>query len=161
MNHDYASMLEYANRLPPYVCRMIARRAGRGQQPLSTDEIAERSGLDRKTVLRIAKCKTWAKLFRVVDAFRSACGVTPATERKRVEYVKQQRTNKNPFPHLKRLSWQEQKMINRVLKKIGDYDFVYYFCVICRKYHRKSGGNKYAEHFAANAKHYRWREENK
>lgn len=97
------------------VCRLLARK--KGQQPLTTKELAKRSGLERKTIVRLAKLESWSRLLRVVDAYREACGVRPATERKCVEYVKLQRGAKNPFPHLSKLPWQERKMLARILKQ--------------------------------------------
>lgn len=115
MNHNFTSICEYADRLPPFVCRLLARKSR--QQPLTTKEIAERSGLDEKTVIKLSKQKSWAKYLRIVDSFRAACGVNPRSERKQFEYVRLQRANKNPFPHLNALSWQERKMLMRIVKQ--------------------------------------------
>lgn len=114
MNHNFQSICEYADRLSPITCRLLARK--QGQKPLTTDEIAERSGLDRKTVNRVSKLKSWAKYLRLVDSFRAACGVTPKTERKAVAYVKAQRGAANPFPHLGKLGYKEKRMLARALK---------------------------------------------
>lgn len=107
------STVEYLDRLPPYVCRMIARY---NHIAMSTDVIAARSLLSRRKVLQLSKLRTFASVpVAVADNFRAACGITWENERQHYYYLIRTRRSKKPFAHLDRLSVSERAMINRAI----------------------------------------------
>ena len=102
-------MIESLDRLPPYVCRLIARTKGR---PLTTPEISERSGIPVRRVAYISKQRSWLDIpVREVVAFRAACGVTESNTFRHIEYLKRTRFAKKPLRHLDKLPrWQKAKL---------------------------------------------------
>lgn len=68
-------ILEQANQIPPFLCRVIARRKN-GWTLKSIREIAELSGIPKSKVALIAVMKTWDDVtLSQADAFARACGV--------------------------------------------------------------------------------------
>lgn len=106
------SLLEYLDRIPPHLCRKLARR---GRFPLTNEQIAEASGLTIARVSRIGKLKTWAPVpVGQAQAFRSACGVTHKTEWRQVAYLKRAFTQSaRPLSHLDKLP---ARMLKRLAK---------------------------------------------
>lgn len=69
------NLLETAERIPPYLCRFLARKSN-GQHPLTTREIAERSGLSKTKVAVLSLKKSWAGVsIDEVQSFSAGCGV--------------------------------------------------------------------------------------
>lgn len=91
--------------LPPNVCRLLARMPHKPKQPLTTDQIAQRSGFSKQKVRAISRQRTW-KDITVGDqeAFKSACGIT--RECLQLAYLKRtfnpQKTS-TPLYHIRRL----------------------------------------------------------
>lgn len=115
------SLLEYLDQLPPYLCRMLARRMGKGKKrvPMTTAEIVEASGLDKKTVLDISGRETWAEVFvSTADAFRKGCGITPSNQGRQLMYLARTRQTANPFAHLDKLHYKQRRMIQRKLNAL-------------------------------------------
>lgn len=68
-------ILEIANRVPPLLCRLFARKKN-GQAPMSHADLAKASGLSRSTVSRISYAKEWDDIpMETADRFSRACGV--------------------------------------------------------------------------------------
>lgn len=68
-------ILAAANRLPPFVCRLIARDRS-GLHALSHSDLAKLSGLPRSSVADISRLTSWEGVpMDVADRFASACGV--------------------------------------------------------------------------------------
>lgn len=69
---------ERLNRFPPIACRLLARRkdARRRIYPLTTQEIARRSGLTASTVASLAPLPSWDTVpIAQVLAFSKGCGI--------------------------------------------------------------------------------------
>lgn len=76
------TLLEKLNRLPPCICRLLAKINGQ----LATDrELMMVTGWSRAKLGRIAKATTWAEIAVIdVDAFLFACGLTWSTQRRQL-----------------------------------------------------------------------------
>lgn len=76
------TLLEKLNRLPPCICRLLAKNNGE----LATDrELLAVTGWSRAKLDRIAKAVTWAEVAVIdVDAFLYACGLTWSTQRRQL-----------------------------------------------------------------------------
>lgn len=88
------TLLERLEIMPPNKVRLLARRIGpRGRRfpiPLTTDEIATKSGLSIKDVKRISRMNSWLDVsVENMLRFFSGCGIEPL----HLEY---------PLKHLKR-----------------------------------------------------------
>lgn len=69
------TIFSQAEQIPPFLCRIIARRK-HGWEPMSVRDIAAASGLTKTRVAIIAKRKTWAGIaIDHVERFSRACGV--------------------------------------------------------------------------------------
>lgn len=81
------TLTEYLNKLPPYAIRMIATS---DCMALSTQQIAQASGLSRRLVQRMSYSQSWAE-FSVEDVsrFLEACGCGDTGKRWRyAEHIK-------------------------------------------------------------------------
>ena len=109
------SILEYLDRIPPRLCRQLARV---GRFPLTNEQIAVASGLTIARVSRIAKLKTWASVpVGQAEAFRAACGVTHLTEWRQIAYLKRAYSQSaRPLSHLDKLP---PRMLKRLAKGCG------------------------------------------
>lgn len=68
-------ILAKANQLPPFICRILARRKG-AWQAMSLRDIADASGIPKSRVALIAVMKTWDEVpLSQVERFSAACGV--------------------------------------------------------------------------------------
>jgi len=68
-------ILERANQIPPFMCRIMARK-GRGMKPLSNADIAGISGLNHAYVSQLSLKRSWTGIrMDVADRFARACGV--------------------------------------------------------------------------------------
>jgi len=95
----HMNLLESLDRLSPFLCRVLARN---GRKPLAVEEIAERSGISGRTVIRLSKLHSW-KGVRVGLASRyiAACGLDPLHKRGVNKYLKQMAGAKRFMPHIK------------------------------------------------------------
>lgn len=116
MRRAYTSLLAGLDRLPPNICRLIARDRRR---PLTNDELAARSGLPVKRVVFIAKLKSWARVpVGQVDAFRSACGITPQNQSRHLFYLQRtfnDRVTIRALAHLDKLPARKAKRLLKLL----------------------------------------------
>lgn len=71
------TLLEKLDRLPPFVCRLLARRrAGPKVYGMTMREISLASGLSKSTVADLSFRTTWAEIpVGVAEKFSVACGV--------------------------------------------------------------------------------------
>lgn len=70
-------LLEKLNRVPPNVCRLLARKA-RGLFPKTNAEIARDAGLARSTVHKISKLKRWDTIpLMTIERYIRGTGVNP------------------------------------------------------------------------------------
>ena len=64
------SLNHHLQSFPPYVCRLLSR--------LSNKELAKRSGLSLRTVIRISQKRDWSTVtIKATDAYMTACGINP------------------------------------------------------------------------------------
>lgn len=81
-------ILEKADKTPPLLCRLVARDKT-GWHPLSTREIAKRSGIPVATVGKISKLKSWATVpIGVAEKFAKACGVNLSQPSKTIKWLR-------------------------------------------------------------------------
>lgn len=81
------TFLEKLDRLPPFKVRLMARMPGT-RSVASTPWLVEQSGLDRKTIHKLARAESWAAFeARIIDAFTSACGVNLLVAHKHLEFL--------------------------------------------------------------------------
>ncbi len=73
------TLLEKLDRLPPFLCRLLARcQSGPVVRGMTTDEIARVSGLSKSYVSDLSYKTTWRGVPpETHDAFKLACGVHP------------------------------------------------------------------------------------
>lgn len=73
------TLTDHLSCLPPFVCRLLAKKKGaRGYDLLTNRDIARLSGLSLRTVIRLSQRNSWAGVkIGVADRYMSACGVNP------------------------------------------------------------------------------------
>jgi hypothetical protein len=83
-------ILDKLDRLPPCVCRLLARcRHGKGWRGLSHRELGQISKLPKSTIAELSFRKTWKGVaVDVVDAFAAACGVDHLRARRQITYLR-------------------------------------------------------------------------
>jgi len=110
------------DKLPPNVCRLIARMPKRMKEPLTTEQIAKRSGLSKQTVLKISKLRSWATVtLENHEKFKFGCGITPGRECLQIAYIKRSQDKnqtQQSFYHLRRLM--KQKKDQRIERFLVD-----------------------------------------
>jgi hypothetical protein len=91
-------LLAKANRIPPKLCRLLARE---GRRPLTLTEISTRSGIKIIRLRSILELKSWGPVpIEDADRIMKACGVDPFNMRRTGEYLKRQAVAKKPFSYL-------------------------------------------------------------
>lgn len=108
--------LQQIDRLPPRVCRLLARRKGGGgtnRLPLTARDIAQASGLSVERVARISRLKSFASVpIAEADAFRRGCGITRENERRHVYYLRRTRLwSKKPLAHLDNMTPKQKRQL--------------------------------------------------
>lgn len=107
-------ILRLANQIPPYVCRILARKAN-GQKPMSSAEIAERSGLSRAHVSKLSKAQTWSTVtMDVADRFATACGVDLAKPNRTLKWMRSA-----TLVHLRRGGAKQRQLFHQLLSAGG------------------------------------------
>lgn len=75
MKKSKPSFLSRLDRIPPCVCRLVAR-SHNGRHMLGCREIAELSGISKSFIAELSLRTTWAKVdAATIDRFTKACGV--------------------------------------------------------------------------------------
>lgn len=109
-------LLERANKLPPFVCRIIARTRTNGLRrwaPRSHAEIAELSQLPRSTVASISTRISWAGIpIEIADRFAAACGVDLNQPGRHLRWLRTAR-----FQHLAQGNAQQRRFFARLMKQ--------------------------------------------
>lgn len=99
--------LEKMDKLPPNVCRLIAREPHRMKEPRTTETIAKISGLSKQTVLRISRLRTWRDIpIGQMEDFKKGCGLDVGRECLQIAYLKRsfdKTQTSTPLFHLRRL----------------------------------------------------------
>lgn len=110
-------LLDRANKLPPFVCRMIARvhvsRAGKFRwAPQSHATIAKRANIPRSTVALYSSRTSWKGIpIDVIDRFASACGVDLNQPGRHLRWLRATR-----FLHLSQGNAQQRRFFARLMK---------------------------------------------
>lgn len=105
-----ASLQSQLDRLPPCLCRLMAR-AGSGSQwrPKSHREIALAAKLPRQTVADLSRRTSWANIpIHIADRFAFACGVNLAQINDTLSRLRLQRTR---LRHLSSGNAHQRRMI--------------------------------------------------
>lgn len=106
-----ARLLDKINRLPPFVCRLMARKQD-GWKPLTIDDIAKASGIPRSTVHELSSRNSWNGVaVDIADRFAAACGVDLLTPG---EYIFWLRTH--GMVHIKKCSPIQRKCFAKLLE---------------------------------------------
>jgi hypothetical protein len=106
------NLFELAERFPPCVCRLLARK-DRGTHPKSSKDIADESGLSKSFVAVLARRRTWKGIpVDVATRFALACGVNLADPGSTIEYI---RTRKKV--HLRRANPAQRRMFQRIMTR--------------------------------------------
>lgn len=109
-------LLDQANQIPPFVCRIIARKHS-GFIPLSHSDIAQASGLSRSTVAAISRKVSWHGVtVDKADRFARACGVDLSQPRRALRWLR-----RAGLIHLQRGTSQQRRFIKSLLtaQRIG------------------------------------------
>lgn len=115
------SYVERLDRLPPFVCLLIARH--KDGSPVSIKEIAKRLGVSLYAVRKVLTLTSWATVpVAKVDAYRDACGVTPKTERLQVAYLRRTMALPTGLRHAKHMRHQTRVMLMRLAASRNEGD---------------------------------------
>lgn len=108
---------EQADRLPPVVCFLLARKNGR---PVRLIDIRATTGIPRRRVNAIAKASSWGG-FTVdeMDAFRAACGITRANERRHIEFMRKTSVRMQQGGGLRHLSYVHPKTLRMITEALS------------------------------------------
>ena len=101
------TLTEKLNRMPPFLCRLMARRNGR---EISNRRLSENSGIPLTTIRRISVRTSWDDVpVAMAQRFSVACGVDLLRQNRSLEYFKRRK-----FHHIKKSK--NYKYYNRLLK---------------------------------------------
>lgn len=111
------------DKLPPNVCRLLAREPHQRKQARNTQQIAQHSGLSVQTVRRLSKMRSWKNVtVGQMQQFKVGCGINPGTECLQVGYLKRSfGKGQTPLYHLRRLMKKRkdprmERFISKLLK---------------------------------------------
>lgn len=104
---------ERANRMPPMLVRVLARK-NHGLAPMSNEEIAAKSGISTNTIVRLSTRKNWDDVtVRVMDGFCRACGVNLDAPRRQIEFWK-----RRGMSYVTRANPRQKMMYARILSEL-------------------------------------------
>lgn len=106
-------LLEFFDRMPPCVCRLVAR-GKHGRRGLSVRELAARSGLSKDTISRLSRATSWREHLRYVAVFSEACGVDFWRLAGPVRFLK-----RGGWEFLRKAAPKQRAMYERILKGKG------------------------------------------
>ena len=88
-------LIEKLDRMPPFLCRLMARRNGRSP---SNKELSAESGIPLTTLRRICEKKSWEDVpVGLAQKFSTACGVDLLRQTRSLEFFKRRK-----FAHIKK-----------------------------------------------------------
>lgn len=89
VTHKPLTLWQTLQRTPPFVClAMAVKRNRKGVVRRSIDELAQRSGIKRRTLQALAYRREWPHLIKTVSDFAEACGVNLLARDPRRQYRK-------------------------------------------------------------------------
>lgn len=105
------NLLDRINQFPPNCCRLVARKK-HGTMPMTTEEIAEKSGLSVGAVSEISRRKNWNGMrIEVIVAFSEACGVNLLKPERHIRYMRNRK-----MAHLSNGTHDQRKLFGTLLK---------------------------------------------
>ncbi len=118
MNLGTDSLLAKLDRLPPIMCRLLAKHNG----SLITDvELMRRTGWGKRRLRWVYKRMSWRRIsVEEVDAFLSACGFKWTTQR-RQRWLLQLASNRDDLTkmrHLRGSSFSDVQRIKRLISQL-------------------------------------------
>lgn len=117
------NLLEQLDQFPPCLVRLVARNPRQHGRRLPLLDLAQRSGLPYKLVLRLSKAHTWADVpVRTIDAFCAACDVNILHPGHKIWYLKRVLRTSNGLRLLSaRNGRASPKNILKLLTECGEY----------------------------------------
>jgi hypothetical protein len=114
-----AYWLQKMDRLPPNVCRLLARSPSKLKQAFSTEDIARRSGFSKQKVRAISRLRTWRDVsVGDQERFKIACGISVGPgEAIQIGYLKRtfdKSKTSTPLFHIRRMmKYRKDKRLDR------------------------------------------------
>jgi hypothetical protein len=85
------TVLDKLNRVPPCVCRLLARK-NHGRRGMTHRDLAKASGLTLSTVQALSFRRSWTGLsIDTIMAFSLACGVNHLSTDQQMDYLRRRR----------------------------------------------------------------------
>jgi hypothetical protein len=82
-------MLAQANKVPPFLCRLVARKRS-GWHPMSCADIGKKAGLSKSYVASLSLKTSWKGVpIEVVERFSEACGVDLLHPQDTLKYLRE------------------------------------------------------------------------
>ena len=101
------SLLDKLDKMPPFLCRLLARRKGKS---LSNRQLASDLGVSVRTIQRISEKKSWEDVpVGFAQRFSNVCGVDLLRQNKSMDYFKRRK-----FNHIKKSP--NVRYFNKLLK---------------------------------------------
>lgn len=116
-------LLDILNKMPPCLCRILAREDGRA---LSLAELSERTGIDKSYLSKLSRRDKWdGTKIDTIEAFADACGVDLLHPRRQIDYLKRRRLS-----HITKSNNKDyySKLFNLLIKperRIDEFTHVY------------------------------------
>jgi hypothetical protein len=104
-------LLTLANKIPPFLCRILARKKS-GWSALSHSDLAARTGLPRSSIADLSQKTSWSGVpIDVIDRFSRGCGVD--LTRPEAYHRKLRRLS---FKHIARANPNQRRFFHRLLR---------------------------------------------
>lgn len=119
MNIGSDSLREKLDRLPPIICRLLARDNGR---LISDVELAKRTGWCKTKLRRLYRAKSWGHVkVGDVDKFLAACGMKWSTQRRQRRLLKivLEGNGIENMKHMKASTRREAAMIAMIIRHVN------------------------------------------
>lgn len=119
----FNDLLRCMRRFPPFLVRLIARHPGKRAVPMTSSEIAERSGRSAKWVAVISAKTEWDDVvWRDVMTFLTATGLIERKFSREREYVRRSVLGgaKTMLTHIDRLPKSERQFLNGLMNTNQD-----------------------------------------
>lgn len=107
------TLLSAANKFPPCLCRLLARKR-HGRQPMTNTEIAHIAMISRGLVAKLSKKTRWDDVtLSVAVRFSMACGVNLNAPSEQIKFLR-----KNALAYQRVGTASQQKMYRRITMAI-------------------------------------------
>lgn len=111
MNLGNTSLLDKLDRLPPILCRLLAKENGK---LMSDVRLSKLTGWGLSKLRRVYRQTTWGNVtVEDADVFLTACGCSWSSQRRQLWHLSRPRSQFLAMRHLKAASVQEAAMISR------------------------------------------------